>query len=193
MSYLKLFKISLTFIFLWISLGIAIASNVEGKCGGVIFAVKVIENPNEYESLYTVYYKINAKEKKLLFTPGSEHLSLACVQDNAKRDYLLLEEMCGGSGCTYEGTYTLIDHITKKILVEYTPLPQKNFRGNKLDDLDRRVAHEKKNHKQIANIIGYEPPYLPLSKGKYSMQINLSASPTLEHISIETYGDTERM
>lgn len=184
---------SIPLICLCMSSEIGIASSVEGECGGVIFEVQVIEDPSESESLYTLYYKINDKEKKLLYTPVSEHLSLACVQDQRNRNFLLLEEMCGGSGCSDEGTYTLIDPNTKKALVKYTPMPLHHSSGDKYEYLVRLAEYEKKNHEQIAKIIGYAPPYLPQSTDKYVMQINCSASATLAHIAIETYGAAKQI
>ena len=98
MSYLKLLQLAITLIILGLSAEFANASIVEGECDGTIFAVKIVEVPTLSESLYTLYYKTTAKEKKFLYTPSSEHLSLACVQDNTHRNFLLLEERCGGRG-----------------------------------------------------------------------------------------------
>ncbi|MGQ3892344.1 hypothetical protein [Legionella sp. CNM-4043-24] len=149
----------------------AVASIAERECGGTVFQVKI--NNLDFFSEYKLYYKINTTKWKIFYIPKAEHLSVACIKDKKNKELLLLEEICGGSFCSDDGFYTLFDPSTKKMLVKYRPLPSSKLYEDIDDDPGevhakvRRSDHEQDNHKKIAKVLGYAPPYLPDSKDTF--------------------------
>lgn len=94
---------------------------------------------------------------------------VACVEGFDHREFLLLEEICGGSACSDFGEYRIIDPGSKKILLDKESYIEADEFGVDKDDLDskatemgNRFNHEQRNIKAARKILGYTPPLLPL-------------------------------
>ncbi len=147
----------------------ALASSIEKKCGDTIFQI-TIENSDDVSNKFNFFYKINSKDKKLFYSPAADSISVACIQNKAKQDLLLIEEFCSGSVCSDDGVYTVFDPTNKKMLIKFSSPSFNNC--DEVDDLGRCISdtlreHEQKNHVQVKKLIGYKPPYLPNNKDTF--------------------------
>lgn len=144
---------------------IASGKSYEGVCGGSTFLIKESVSREEAPK---IYYKVRSEKKeKFLYEASSEYLEVACVKNFDDKEYLLLEEMCGGSGCSDFGEYRIIDPISKKIVLGNEPFTSEDEvdvsvdEGNMADHI-RVFNHEKRNRKAAQKILGYNPPLLKL-------------------------------
>lgn len=101
------------------------------QCGNTTFLI--VQDDNDFK-----FYYLLSQEKKLFYTSYTDYLHVSCAKAVNHNDYLLLQEICGGSACTDSGEYKIIDSKTKKFV------------------LDKR-ANAEENAREAKKILGYIP------------------------------------
>lgn len=147
-----------------LSIQIAYGKNYESICASTTFLIK---SAHLKEYAYAIYYTSDKKQEKFLYGSVLENLYAACVTGFDGKEYLLLQETCGGSGCLDFGEYRIIDPISKKILLAEEPfsaedeldVPQDDSKVARLSKLHNRAQ---RNIKAARKLLGYTPPLLPL-------------------------------
>lgn len=162
-SYKILRKILIVSLF--ISTQTVFSSIVEHQCGDSLVQIKIKKEDVMYSS-YAFYYKNNLSKSKLFYKPKADRISVACIKDKNNHDLLLIEESCSGSACSDDGTYAVFNPGSKRMLIKFAPLSFDVDR-NKVELATYIRNAEDKNHKQVAKLIGYNPPYLPDEKGTF--------------------------
>ncbi|RUR08615.1 hypothetical protein [Legionella sp. km772] len=131
----------------------------KGECGNTTFVVR-----RDFDEGYKMFY-LAGQQEKLMYTAVTEFLDVACVDSIDNKKYLLLQERCGGSGCSDIGEYRIIDPKTRAILLGKKPFTAEDEEGMDefADDSTRvyelrRINHEEKNVEEATQILGYAPP-----------------------------------
>lgn len=142
---------------------IAFSKTYEGNCANITFYIK----GGKYidDETFEIFYKVNNKEK-FLYTASMEYLKIACVEGADKKEFLLLQERCGGSACSNYGEYKVIDPVSKRILLNQSFMTDSDDTSEKFDpEVDDKVAfgekqsrYGKRNAKAVKKILGYLPP-----------------------------------
>ncbi len=148
---------------------VAFGATYESQCAGTSMLVKADDSVESECPNYKIYYQLNGKTKKILYQACTDHMYVACIEGFDHKQYLLLEETCGGSVCSDFGEYRIIDPSSKKILLDkesYTVADEigvkKDDLNSKTNEMQKRFNHEQKNIKAAKKILGYTPPLLPL-------------------------------
>jgi hypothetical protein len=112
-------------VFCILTVGPAVADDTvtKFKCGGAsitIYNSNVIESPFFVVSIFNSFGSFSYS-----FSVENEFLQVRCEKSKDGKDYLLINNYCGGSGCS-ESNYALIDLKTGNKVLEIAPHPGGN-------------------------------------------------------------------
>ncbi len=137
----------------------ATSSVFKKKCGNTLFLIKIKDGEYAGIAEFTLYYKPLFFREKKIHGPVGDWMGIACLKDKNNTDLLVWQNSCMGSGCSDNGVYGIFEPKSKKILLKYQT-PSRNKKENYRITAKKFQNSEKQNHKQAAELLGYQPPIL---------------------------------
>ncbi|HEX7764153.1 MAG TPA: hypothetical protein VF433_11160 [Cellvibrio sp.] len=107
------------------------------SCGGKF--VSVSDAPSANEPFFSVVIEGDSTSAPYQFEIQKDYLRLRCEVTSTGKHVILINNICGGSGCVEFGNFGIIDIGSGKVLLE----PNQPFKGNR-DQAEEIIGTELK-------------------------------------------------